>query len=119
MAFLFAACAMAADRSLTGNWKITVSVNGEDHVSTCTFQQDGEKVTGTCKGETGEGPATGQVQGDKITLSNQLPFNGDTLTLSFAGAFTSDTQMKGSVNIAPFDVSGDFVGTKVPPAGDK
>jgi hypothetical protein len=117
--FLAALPILAAGRSLTGSWKISITVNGETHQAACTFQQDGEKLTGTCKGESGEGPVTGQVQGEKITWQHQLPYNGDTLTLSYAGTFSSDTEIKGSVNVAPYDIDGDFAGQKDAAAGGK
>jgi len=104
---------MAADRTLTGSWKISINVAGESHEATCTFHQDGEKLTGTCKGESGEGALTGQIQAEKITWQNQVPYNGDTLTLTYTGAFSSDTEIKGDINVAPYDIAGDFTGQKV------
>ena len=107
---------LAADRSLTGNWKLSINVNGETHEAACTFQQDGDKLTGTCKSDVGEGAVTGQVQGDKITWAHPLPYNGETLTLSYSGTFTSDTAIKGAMNVAPYNIDGDFTGEKVIPA---
>ena len=114
LAFLLLAALpmVAADRSLTGSWKISINVAGESHEAACTFQQDNGKLTGTCKGESGEGPLTGQVDGEKITFQHQVPYNGDTLTLSYTGTFSSDTEIKGSINVAPYDIAGDFTGQK-------
>ena len=119
LAVLFALTALGADRTLVGSWKISINVAGESHEASCTFQQDGEKLTGTCKGESGEGPLTGQIQGDKISWSHQVPYNGDTITLTYTGTFSSDTEIKGDVNVAPYDVTGDFSGQKVVAAPDK
>lgn len=110
---------LAADPSLTGSWKISINVNGEDHAAACTFQQDGEKLAGTCKGETGEGALTGQVTGEKITWQHQIPYNGETLTLVYTGTFNSATEIKGAVNVQPYDITGDFSGKKDTPPGDK
>jgi hypothetical protein len=104
--------ALAADRKLMGSWKISINVAGESHETACTFQQDAGKLTGTCKGESGEGPLTGQIDGEKITFSHQVPYNGDTITLTYTGTFSSDTEIKGSIDVAPFGVSGDFTGQK-------
>ncbi|HEX3743333.1 MAG TPA: hypothetical protein VHW09_05375 [Bryobacteraceae bacterium] len=120
--FLAALTTMAADRSIVGSWKISINVAGESHETACTFAQDGEKLTGTCKGEAGEGPLAGTIQGEKITWHHDVPYNGDTITLTYTGTFSSDTQIKGDVAVAPFDVAGDFTGEKMPAAekgGDK
>ena len=119
LALLAALTAFGADRSLTGSWKITINVAGESHEASCTFKQDGEKLTGTCKGESGEGALTGEVTGEKFTWKHDIPYNGDTITLSYAGTFSSDTEIKGDVNVAPYDVAGDFTGQKVVAAAEK
>jgi len=119
LALLAAMAAFGADRTIVGSWKIVINVAGESHEASCTFQKDGQKLTGTCKGETGEGPITGQVDGEKFTWSHQVPYNGDTLTLTYTATFSSDTEIKGDVNVAPYDIAGDFTGTKVVPGADK
>ena len=115
LVLLAALTTLAADHSIVGSWKISINVAGETHEATCTFQQDGEKLTGTCKGEGGEGPLTGQIQAEKFTWQHQVPYNGDTLTLTYTGSFSSDTEMKGDLAVSPYDVTGDFTGTKIPP----
>jgi hypothetical protein len=119
LVLLAALTVVAADKTLVGSWKITINVAGESHEVSCTFQQDAEKLTGTCKGESGDGPLTGTIQGEKITWAHQVPYNGDTLTLTYTGAFSSETEIKGDVAVAPYDITGEFSGTKIPPATDK
>jgi hypothetical protein len=116
---LAAMTALAADRTMTGTWKISINVAGESHETVCTFQQADGKLTGTCKGESGEGALTGQVEAEKITFQHQVPYNGDTLTLTYTGAFSSDTELKGDINVSPYDITGDFTGQKVPPPAEK
>jgi hypothetical protein len=111
--------ALAADPSLAGNWKISINVNGESHESTCTFKQDSGKLTGTCKGEFGETAVTGQVDGDKFSWKHEVPYNGETLVLTYSGTLSSATEIKGGVNVQPYDIAGDFAGTKEPPAVEK
>jgi hypothetical protein len=110
---------LAADPSLVGSWKLSINVNGESHEASCTFKQDSGKLTGTCKGESGEGPLTGTVDGEKISWQHQLPYNGETLTLTYTGTISSATEIKGSVNVAPYDIAGDFTGQKAPDAAPK
>jgi hypothetical protein len=117
--FLAALPMLAADRSLTGSWKITLTVNGDSHPAVCNVKQDGVKLTGTCKAEDGEGALSGEIQGEKFSWSHQLPYNGETLTLSYAGTFSSDSEIKGTVSVAPYDIGGDFAGTKDAAAVDK
>jgi hypothetical protein len=111
--------ALADDPSLNGIWKLSLSVNGNTYDMVCTFQQDGPKLTGACKGENGENALTGQLQDQKITWEHQTPYNGETLTLKYSGALTSATEMKGTLNVQPYDVTGDFTGQKQPAPGDK
>jgi hypothetical protein len=91
-------------------------VNGETHPATCTFKQDGDKLTGTCKGEYGETALTGQIQADKFSWKHDVPYNGETITLNYSGTLSSATEIKGAVNVQPYNIDGDFTGTKEPPA---
>jgi hypothetical protein len=119
LVLLGALSVLAADPSLAGTWKISLNVNGESHESTCTFQQDGGKLTGTCKGEFGENALTGTIESDKIAWKHEVPFNGETLVLNYSGTISSATEIKGGVNVQPYDIAGDFTGQKEPPAGAK
>jgi hypothetical protein len=105
---------LAADRTLTGTWNMSLNVSGQDYALSCTFKQNGEKLTGTCGGESGTGELTGLLTDGKISWTHTIPFNGDTLTLSYSGAFTADAAIKGTVHVAPFDIDGDFTGQKAP-----
>jgi hypothetical protein len=103
---------LAGDRNLTGTWKISIDVGGDTHEAVCTFKQDGEKLTGNCKGETGDSAITGQIQAEKITWQHTVPYEGDNLTLTYTGAFSTDTAIKGTVHVSPFEIDGDFTGQK-------
>ena len=108
---------LAADPSLTGNWKISLNVSGNTYPMVCTLQHDGEKLSGSCKGgDASDNALTGQVQGQKITFKHQTPYNGDKITLSYTGTVSSATEIKGAVDVQPFGVQGDFTGQKDAPA---
>ena len=107
---------LAADPSLAGSWKISINVNGESHEMTCSFKQDSGKLTGTCKGEYGESPLTGTVEADKFSWKHEVPYNGETLVLTYSGTISSTTEIKGGVNVQPYDIAGDFAGQKEPAA---
>jgi hypothetical protein len=117
--FLLALPLVAADPSLNGIWQLSLNVNGNTYAMQCTFQQDGEKLAGTCKSEEGENPLSGQIQGQKITWQHQTPYNGETLTLTYSGTVSSPTEIKGTLDVQPYAVTGDFTGQKEPPAEGK
>ena len=108
-----------ADAPLTGSWKLSLSVNGNTSTMLCTFKQDGEKLAGTCKGRDSENPLTGEVLGQKITFKHQVPYNGDILTVNYSASLSSATEMKGTVDVQPLAIPGDFTGQKDAPAGEK
>ncbi len=117
--FLTVLPALAADPPLTGSWKLDLSVNGSTYPMFCTIKQDGDKLTGACKGRENENPLTGEVQGQKITFQHQTPYNGDMLTIHYSGNLSSATEIKGTVDIQPLAIPGDFAGKKDAPTGGR
>lgn len=114
LALLSALPVLAADPSLNGSWKFALNVNGNTYDMVCTFQQDGEKLAGSCKSTESENPVSGHVDGQKVTFQHQTPYNGDTLTLTYTGTINSATEIKGSLDVQPYAVTGDFTGQKQP-----
>ena len=110
--FLLALPVWAAEPSVTGSWRLSLNVNGNTYGMLCTFQQDGEKLSGNCKSTESENPLSGQVQGQKITWQHQTPYNGDTLTLTYSGIIGSTNEIKGTIDVQPYAVTGDFTGKK-------
>jgi len=110
---------LGADPSMAGSWRLSLNVNGNTYAMLCTFQQDGEKLSGTCKSTEGENPLSGRVQGAKITWQHQTPYNGEILTLTYSGTISSATEIKGTLDVQPYAVAGDFTGQKEPPADGK
>ena len=69
MAAIFAGPASA--RSFAGTWSVSATfISGGQIVGTatpvCTFQQAGDRISGTCKGPNGIGPAAGTVSGREV-----------------------------------------------------
>ncbi len=104
--------ALAQTPSVSGTWKLALVVNGNTYPMSCTIQQDAGKLTGACKSESGENPLKGQVDGQKITFQHQTPYNGDLITLSYTGTIASASEIKGTIDVQPFNVSGEFTGQK-------
>ncbi len=108
---LAAASAFAADR-VSGTWKFEGSVSGYPLNQTCTFKQDGTKLTGSCKGEGEPAELAGEVTGEKITFKHGGDYQGTALTVTYNGTLGADGVIKGTIDVAPFDASGDFTAKK-------
>jgi hypothetical protein len=97
--------ARAAD--IVGAWTIHGSVFFNAVDTTCLFKGEGGGISATCEndGKPGEfTPAT--VGGGKVAWS----WNSGPAVLAFAGAFTSDTVIKGEITVRGF--TGRFTATK-------
>jgi hypothetical protein len=111
-AFLFAASAFAAGPDLTGQWSIHQSIAGNDNDHQCQFVQKDNEITGTCKSIDGKDlPLTGSVDGNKVTWKYDAEYNGSPLTLIYTATRDDSGKMTGSVEVQPFNVTGDFTAT--------
>ena len=89
--------AQAAD--IVGAWIIHGSVFFNAVDTTCLFKTEGTGITATCENDGKPGdftPAT--VDGSKVAWS----WNSGPAVLAFAGAFTSDTVIKGEITVRGF-----------------
>jgi hypothetical protein len=77
--------ALAAD--FNGKWTAEVpSRQGGTMTNTFTFKVDGDKLTGSLSSQMGEVDITnGKVEGDNISFDVVRSFNGNSITLSYAG----------------------------------
>ena len=103
LALLAALPVLAADPSLVGNWNISINVNGETHAATCSFKQDGDKLTGSVpgmgrgRGGDNAGPppdieiTNAKVSGDSVTFEvHRQGRNGETV-IKYEGTVSGDT----------------------------
>ncbi len=113
---LFAASAVAATPSLTGQWSVHNSIAGNESDQTCKFVETDNKITGTCKGEESDKDAqvTGSVDGNKVTWKYDMDYNGSPLTLTYTATLDDSGKVAGNVEVDPFGVSGDFTATPAP-----
>ena len=111
---LAAAVHAAPADSVPGTWKITGDVVGNPLNETCTLKQAGTLVTGSCTGETG-GPyeVTGDVKDGKVTFKHAGDYQGTALIITYAGTLAAG-QLKGSVDVQPFGVTGTFTAAPAP-----
>src|SRR5215470_5044962 len=90
LALAFGNTAQAAD--LVGAWAIHGSVFFNAVDTTCLFKAEGDGIAATCENDGKPGDYTpAKVTGAKVSWS----WNAGPAVLTFDGAFTSDTAMKG------------------------
>lgn len=106
----------AADDVATGIWKIDGDIQGNPVREVCTLTQAEGKVTGSCKGDTGTFDVTGELTGTKLVFRHGGEYEGEKLTLTYSGTIDEMGVLKGTVDVQPMDVSGDFTAKKDQPA---
>lgn len=108
--------APAAD-PITGTWHILGDVAGNPLDVTCTLKQEGEKLSGSCAGVMPDGKAsevTGEIKDGKFSFKHGGEYNGDALTLTYTGTVVSPKELKGTIAVDPFAVTGEFAAALVP-----
>jgi len=76
---------------VTGVWESTVESPQGTLVSTATYKQDGETLTGTHVGQAGELALKGTVKGTVITYQITLDMGGQQLTIIYSGKVDGDS----------------------------
>ncbi len=89
--------ASAQSKSVAGDWDGTFETPGGAMPFKLVFKVDGEKLTGSVKRSSGELPINGTIKGSDISFSYTVNYNGNDLTLYFAGKVNGDS-MSGSVS---------------------
>ena len=109
----FASSAFAAGApSLSGQWAVHNSIAGNESDQNCTFVQTDNKLAGSCKNAEGKDLAvTGSIDGNKVTWQYDSEYNGSPLTLVYTATLDDSGKIAGSVEVQPFNVSGDFTAT--------
>jgi hypothetical protein len=101
-----------AKLDITGTWLFTVDT-GTTGTPTVTFKQDGEKITGHYSSQTlGEADLTGTLKGQDLNFSFNADLQGQSVPVSYKGTVTSNTEMKGTIDVAGGLASGTFTAKK-------
>jgi hypothetical protein len=106
----------AADDLATGIWKIDGDIQGNPVKEVCALTQADAKITGSCKGDSGTFDVTGDVTGTKMVFRHDAEYQGDKLTITYSGTVDDTGLLKGTVDVQPMDVAGDFTAKKDQPA---
>src|SRR5215469_16518035 len=97
-ALLFASTAFAAP-NLTGTWTVHNVIAGNESDQECKLVLTDNKISGTCKSQEDKDlPVTGSLDGTPLTLVY-------TATLDDSG------KIAGTLEVQPFNVSGEFTAT--------
>jgi hypothetical protein len=108
------ATATPAD-SINGKWQIKGDVAGNPLNSVCDLKQSGATLSGSCTNEAGiPSIVTGEVKDGTITFKHGGDYQGTALTITYSGKLETPKQIKGTVDVAPFSVSGAFTAEPVP-----
>jgi hypothetical protein len=100
-----------APANVAGAWALTIDTGQGTATPGVTFQQDGEKLTGTYSSQIfGEQKITGSVKGNAITFGFTATMEGNTFQITYTGTVEKDT-MKGKVSFGDAG-EGTFTGKK-------
>jgi opacity protein-like surface antigen len=109
-----ASCAIAAQTaSLSGRWLIHLNIIGRQGDQDCTFTQKDKELTGTCKSLDAAGDIEGTVDGNKVKWLLKRD-TGSTGNLNFSGTIGPDGNIKGTVDVPAYTVTGEFTATRAP-----
>jgi hypothetical protein len=115
LAFLAALHTVAPVDSINGSWHLKGDVAGNALDTVCELKQSGTSLTGACTNDKGEvQPITGQIADGKITFKHGGDYQGTELTITYSGKLETPTQLKGTIDVAPFSVAGTFTAEPSP-----
>ena len=113
---LLAAAAFAADPIATGTWTLTGDVQGYPINESCVLTQTDVAIAGTCTDSAKvDRVVTGKVTDKGITFSHPSEYQGDPLTLTFAGTLDPTGKLSGTIDVQPLDYQGIFSAIKAAP----
>ena len=96
-------------------WQLQGDVSGFPINSTCTVRVVDTALTGACtSAEGGSYEIAGTVQGENVTFSHDADYEGQPISVIYTGTAQSETEVRGTIDVQPFDVSGYFTARLVP-----
>ena len=105
----------APSDSINGKWQLKGDVAGNPLNTTCDIRQAGTILTGTCVPEKGPPmPITGQAKDNTFAFQHGGDYQGQELTIIYAGTLESPRQLKGTITVKPYEASGTFTAEPAP-----
>jgi len=106
--------AVPAD-TITGTWQIQGDVSGYPVNSVCDVVVADTALTGHCTSSDGSTyEITGSVKDQSVTFQHAGDYEGQPLTVVYTGTIHSPTEVRGTINVQPFDVRGYFTARPAP-----
>jgi hypothetical protein len=97
--------------NVAGTWRLSVETAQGTGTPSVTFEQNGEKLTGTYSSQVfGEQPVTGSIKGPAITFAFTASVEATSITVTYTGTVENDA-MKGKVTLGDLG-EGTFSGRK-------
>jgi hypothetical protein len=104
--------AQTSSVSVGGAWRVVAAIAGTHSEQSCSFTQKDADLTGTCQSERGSVTITGKVDGRTVTWQFETEYEGQKLTVVYAGTLDAAEKIAGGVDVRPMDVSGEFTATR-------
>ena len=100
----------------TGTWQVQGDVSGFPVNHVCDVTVVDTALTGNCTASDGATfTITGQADGQSVKFQHFSDYEGQQITVIYTGTFQSPEEVRGSINVQPFDVDGYFTAKPVPP----
>ena len=113
---LLSALQIAPTAAPPETWQIRGDVQGNPLNQVCTVTLEGTRLTGSCAAPSGKSyEATGEVKEGKVTLRHGGEYQGQPLTIVYSGTVVAPGEVRGTVEVQPFAVSGSFTATQATP----
>ena len=84
--------------NVSGKWRFQVETNQGTGAPEFDLKQEGEQITGTYTGLFGTQPVTGTVKGNRLSITIEGDYNGQTIISTYEGKITGFRSMEGIVN---------------------
>ncbi len=108
---LFGSTALAAAPNVAGKWTIHTSIAGIETDQKCTIMASDKMISGSCTADDKTSPLKGSIDGDKVTFYTESDSNGTSIKLTYKVTDSKADQFSGTVDVAPYGISGDFAAT--------
>lgn len=101
-----------APEPVTGKWKVSGEVAGNQVTPVCTLQQTGTDLSGECSADGASSKLTGKVEDTKLTWEYTINYQGQNYTLVYKGTMKEAGKIAGNIEVRDTDVGGPFTATK-------
>lgn len=95
-------------------WQLQGDVSGFPINSTCTVRVVDTALSGTCTSEGSDYAIAGTVVGENVSFSHESDYEGQPIQVTYTGTAQSETEVRGTIDVQPFNVTGYFTARHVP-----